>query len=151
VEAREPELREDFRRRALGAAVVVFTLAGVALVLSTRAAPRVAAGVVAAPWSVPLHVCTGAAAIVAIAGLWFRRFRMARVAAAAQVSLILWGWALAQFPFVVPMTLSIRRAAAPRVTLQLLVVGLAAGAVILLPSLRYLFRTFKSDSAQSVE
>ena len=30
--------------------------------------------------------------------LWRRRYRLARVAAAGQVSPILWGWALALFP-----------------------------------------------------
>jgi cytochrome d ubiquinol oxidase subunit II len=56
--------------------------------------------------------------------------------------LILWGWAVAQFPFVIPPSLSIDAAAAPRVTLLLLLGGLAGGAAILIPSLRYLFRTF---------
>lgn len=149
VDAGESSLREDFRRRGLGAAAAVLVLAAIALLLSMRAAPRVASGVVAAPWSVLLHLCTGAAAVVAIVSLWIRRFRVARIAAAAQVSFILWGWAFAQFPFVVPPTLEIRRAAAPRITLELLVVGLAAGAMILLPSLRYLFRTFKGDGTQS--
>ena len=151
IEARDPMLREDFRRRALGAALVVAASAGLALVLSMRAAPRVAAGVVTAPWSLLLHLCTGGAAVIAIGCLWVRRFPMARIATAAQVTLILWGWALAQFPFIIPMTLPIRRAAAPRITLELLVIGLAAGAVILLPSLRYLFRTFKSDAARAVK
>jgi cytochrome bd ubiquinol oxidase subunit II len=145
VDARDARLRENFRGRALGAAVVVFALAGVALMLSMRGAPRVAQGVVSAWWSLPLHLCAGAAAILAIACLWLRRFRIARIAAAAQVSLILWGWALAQFPFLIPTTLTIRQAAAPRITLELLVIGLAAGAVILVPSLRYLFRTFKRE------
>lgn len=148
VEARDPMLRADFRRRALGAAAAVFILAGIALALSARAAPRVAAGIVTAPWSLLLHLCTGAAAVAAILCLWLEAFRAARIAAAAQVSFILWGWALAQFPFIIPMTLPIRRAAAPRITLELLVIGLAAGAIILLPSLRYLFRTFKSKSVR---
>jgi hypothetical protein len=36
-----------------------------------------------------------------------RRHRLARVAAAIQVSLILWGWALAQDPYVEPPALTI--------------------------------------------
>lgn len=151
IEAREPALREDFRRRALFAAAAVFALAAIALGLSMGAAPRVAAGVVTAPWSILLQVLTGAAALTAIAALWLRRYRLARLATGAQVSLILWGWALAQFPFVIPTTLTIRQAAAPRITLELLVTGLAAGAVILLPSLRYLFRMFKGRTAKPVK
>ncbi|MEP6495880.1 MAG: cytochrome d ubiquinol oxidase subunit II [bacterium] len=149
IEARDADLREDFRRRGLVAAVVVFALAGVALYLSRSTAPRMTAGIVAAPWSLPLHVCTGAAAIVAIVALWVRRYHVARIAAATQVSLILWGWALAQYPFIIPNTLTIRAAASPPVTLKLLLIGLAGGGAILIPSLRYLFRTFAGRAADS--
>ena len=77
--------------------------------------------------------------------LWVRRFHLARVAAAAQVSLILWGWAIVQAPYVVPPTLTIRGAAAPRVTLVLLIGALTAGAVVLVPALVYLYRTFAAE------
>ena len=139
-------LREAFRRRALGAALVVFVLAAAALALSFQAAPRVARGVAGAWWSMPLHLGTAAAAITAIVALWRRRYRLARVAVAAQVSLVLWGWALAQLPYLVPPTLTLRDAASPRVTLTLLLIGLCVGFVILIPSLRYLYRTFARTS-----
>jgi cytochrome d ubiquinol oxidase subunit II len=140
--APDDALREDFRKRALAAAAGVFVLAGVALLLAAEAAPRLAHGVATSAWAVVLHLLTGAAAITAIVALWRRRYRLARVAAVAQVSCILWGWAFAQYPFVVPPTLSIDGAAAPRETLVLLLAGLAVGALALIPSLRYLFRTF---------
>ena len=136
------QLAEDFRRRALAAAVAVFVTAAVGLALSSAAAPRIASRVTQAPWALVLHLCTAVAAIVAVVTLWNRRYRAARVAAIAQMSCILWGWAFAQYPFIIPMTLTIRQAAAPDVTLTLLLCGLAAGAAILVPSLRYLFRTF---------
>jgi cytochrome d ubiquinol oxidase subunit II len=133
---------EDFRRRAIAAGLVVFVLAFGALALSHREAPQVRTGLTAAPWALALHVLTGAAAIIALGSLWLRKYRVARLSAAAQVSLILWGWALAQYPFVIPPTLSISQAAAPRVTLKLLLAGLASGSAILIPSLVYLLRTF---------
>ncbi len=139
-------LREAFRRRALGAAAAVFIFAGLALALSFRIAPRVAQGVAGTWWSTPLHIATAIAAIAAIASLWRRRYRAARLAAGAQVSLVLWGWALAQFPYLVPPALTIRDAASPRQTLTLLLVGLCAGFMILIPSLRYLYRTFDRAS-----
>lgn len=142
--AKDSALQNDFRRRALAAAVAVFVLAAAALLLARSAAPRVAQGVIGSDWSIVLHLCTGIAAVVAIAALWRRSYRVARAAAAAQVSLILWGWVLAQFPFIVPPSLTIQQAAAPRVTLELLSIGLLVGAAILIPSLRYLFRTFAS-------
>ena len=135
-------LREAFRRRALVAAVAVFVFAAAALALSFQAAPRVAHGVAGAWWSMPLHICTAVAAIASIVALRQRRYRIARIAAGAQASLVLWGWALAQLPYLVPPVLTIRGAASPRATLTLLLVGLCAGFVILIPSLRYLYHTF---------
>ena len=140
VDAEHADLQEDFRIRALAAAAAVFVCAAMALVLARSAAPRVAVGVVGA---LLIQGATASAAITAIAALWLRRYRLARIAAAAQVSLILWGWLISQYPYVIPPTLTIRDVAAPDVTLRLLGLGLAGGAVILLPSLRYLMRTFK--------
>jgi cytochrome bd ubiquinol oxidase subunit II len=152
IEAKDDDaLRDDFRVRALIAAAAVAVLAAVALVLSRSAAPRVIAGVVGGSWSWLLHLCTGAAAVTAIVSLWRRNFRLARVAAAAQVSLILWGWVLAQYPFIIPETVSIRQASAPEVTLTLLLIGLGAGALVLIPSLRYLLRTFAGHAAEAEE
>ena len=67
----------------------------------------------AGPWALPLHIVTGIAAVTAIAALWTRHFHLARVAAAAQVTFILWGWAAAQYPYLLPPTLTIEAAAAP--------------------------------------
>jgi len=143
VEAREPTLQEDFRRRALGAAAAVFVAAFSTLGLALLGAPLMGRGLTTAPWAPALHLATGVAAVVAIWTLWRRRFRLARVAAAAQVSLILWGWALAQYPYLIPPDLTIRAAAAPRITLVLTLWVLGAGALVLFPSLIYLFRVFK--------
>jgi cytochrome d ubiquinol oxidase subunit II len=64
-----------------------------------------------------------------------------------QVTCILWGWVLSQYPFIVPETVSIRDGAAPRETLSLLFIGLAVGTLVLAPSLRYLFRLFATPVA----
>lgn len=140
VEAWDDGLRDDFRRRALIMAAIVFALAAAALVVAGSTAPRLAGGVVRASW---LQAATAASALTAVVTLWMRRYRAARVAAAVQVSLILWGWLLAQYPYVIPPALSIRDTAAPAVTLKLLVVGTGIGAAVLLPSLRYLFGAFR--------
>ncbi|PYO59413.1 MAG: hypothetical protein DMD70_12895 [Gemmatimonadetes bacterium] len=84
-------------------------------------------------------------AITALAALWVRRWRVARGAAVTQVSLILWGWALSQYPDILPPDLSIASAAAPAATLRLVLGALALGGLVLLPSLFYLFRVFKGS------
>jgi cytochrome bd-type quinol oxidase subunit 2 len=60
----------------------------------------------------------------------------------AQVTLIVWGWALTQYPYLIRPHLTFRAAAAPRATLVLLLQVLACGAAVVLPSLVYLFRIF---------
>jgi cytochrome d ubiquinol oxidase subunit II len=64
-----------------------------------------------------------------------------------QVSLIFWGWPLAQYPFLLPPNYTIANAAAPNTTLRLTLIALAVGAVVLLPSLWYLFQVFKTVPA----
>jgi cytochrome d ubiquinol oxidase subunit II len=147
METHDPELCEDFRRRALGAGVAVFFASALVLLLSHDAAPLVRTGLMASSWALPLHLATGASAVVVLAALWFRRFRLARVAVGLQVSLIFWGWALAQYPLLVPPDLTIANSAAPASTLRLVLIALGVGGAVLLPSLWYLFQVFKTVPA----
>jgi cytochrome d ubiquinol oxidase subunit II len=73
------------------------------------------------------------------------------VAAGLQVSLIFWGWALAQYPFLVPPDLTIANSAAPASTLRLVLIALGVGGAVLLPSLWYLFQVFKTVPADPGE
>ncbi len=145
LEAGDPEVREDFRRRALASGLAVFLAAMLTLGLAWREAPLVWSGLVTAPRAIPVHLLTGGSATLALWALWTRRFRLARSAAVAQITLILWGWALAQFPWLLPPSLGISDAAAPAITLKLTLGALALGAAVLLPSLHYLFKVFKSQ------
>jgi cytochrome bd ubiquinol oxidase subunit II len=139
---REPALRDAFRQRALWSAGAMFVAAFGALAAMTT--PHVMSELTAGG-ALALQLAIAATALTAIGALYERRWRFARVAAAAQVSLIIWGWVLVQAPYVLPPTMTIRDAAAPRVTLELLLGALAAGAVLLLPALVYLFRTFGAE------
>ena len=147
LEAEDRELRADFRTRALGTGVALFGAAALALLLSARYAPLVRNGLIFAGWAVPLHAFTAVAAITALAALARGAWRVARIVAAIQVSLILWGWGLSQYPYILPPDLTIGDAAAPAATLRLALGALALGAVVLLPSLAYLFRVFKKSPA----
>jgi cytochrome d ubiquinol oxidase subunit II len=104
---------------------------------------------VESPYAMPFHLATGAAALAAIAMLWTRRWRLARLAAAAQVSLILWGWAAGQYPHLVPPTVTIEGAAASEKTIGLVLVALVVGSLVLFPSLWYLIRVFKGRLIKS--
>jgi cytochrome d ubiquinol oxidase subunit II len=142
-EAREEELRADFRRRALGAGIASGALAFLALALARTAAPPLWAGLMAGGWSLPFHALTALCALGALWALWTKSDALAQAAAIAQVALVLWGWAMAQFPFVIPPDVTFEAAAAPAAVLRAVLWALAAGLVVLAPSLFYLYRVFK--------
>ena len=133
-------LREDFRARAIAAWAVAGGLAVVVFLLAGSGAPEIRAGL---SWPVPL--VTAVAAAGALLALVRRRYRVARACAAAQVALIVAGWGLAQFPYLVEPDLTLSSAAGPRVTLRLVAWTLAAGSVVLVPSFVYLYRVFKTE------
>lgn len=144
VEAEGP-LREDFRRRALVAGAAVFVAAALTLGLSARHAPLVFQGLTGRPWSLPLHLATGAAALTAFGALALRRVRLARLAAAAQVTLVVVGWGAAQYPWLVVPDVTLASASAPRQVQVAVLAAVAAGAVTLFPSLYLLLRVFKGE------
>jgi cytochrome d ubiquinol oxidase subunit II len=134
LETPDPELQGDFRLRAIGAGVWVLVMAGLALAVAPHR-------------NVVDHrmaVLVGIAALITFWALWKRRYPVARIAAAAEVTLILWGWGVAQFPYMLPPDLTIAGAAAPLRTLNLTLIALILGAIVLLPSLYYLFKVFKT-------
>ena len=149
LEAPEGALREDFRRRAIASGVAVGAAALLALVTAGTSAPLLRHGLIGSRWALPFQLITGAVAIGALAALVRRSYALARVAAMLQVSLVLWGWAWSQYPYVVPPDLTIASAAAPPATLQLVIAALVLGALVLVPSLFYLFRVFKGGDRPS--
>ncbi len=139
LEAGDPETRGAFRARALLSGAAVGVLAATALLLASA---ELRAELISSSWAIPLHLFTGACAVAAFVCLWLKRDQIARLAAAAQVALILWGWALTQYPYAIRPQLTLAAAAAPPNVLVLLVEVLAAGGILLLPSLALLFWIF---------
>ena len=138
----QPDLQNDFRLRAFWAEAALIPLAILVFIASKNDAPFMHRGLT--NWWAPLLLLwTALSALTATVALWSRRFYVARIAAVAQVTFILVGWGLAQFPHLVTPDLTLQNAAAPESTLRLLLMALGAGAVVLLPSLLYLFRIFK--------
>ena len=145
LEIEDTELREDFRSRAIGSAIATGVMAGVVLLLSINGAPRISQGLTHRVWSWVLIWTTTLLALAALYGLLSHRYKIARFCAAGEVTLILWGWAFAQFPYLMLPNLTIYAACAPPVTIKLLAGALLAGSLLLLPSYKYLLDVFKSQ------
>jgi cytochrome bd ubiquinol oxidase subunit II len=139
----DSELCRDFRARALAAGVAVGACALLAFLLSGSGAPLIRDGLTRRPWTWPLHGATALCATGALVALARARFRLARVLVAIQTVAILAGWVASQYPFLLVPDLTIWNAAAARETRIWLLIFLAAGVPVLLPSLIVLFRVFK--------
>jgi cytochrome d ubiquinol oxidase subunit II len=133
----EPEIAAEFRRRALGAAVV----AGVVAVAGLVVLRSDARGLFDALLSdgLPAVIVSALAGIATLHAVWRGRYEAARYTAAVAVAAVVGGWALAQSPRLLP-GLTVEQAAAPRETIVAVLVAVAAGALILFPSLALLFR-----------
>ena len=142
VEARDPDLRTLFTRRAMLSCAAVVVAAAVALWQARRGAPEIYAGLrhtVVGPLGVAVAFGLHLGAFVA---LWNARAWAARWCAITGAVVMLWGWALSQFPFLVEPHLTIGNAAPPP-TLHVLALSLLLGSMVLFPLLYYLYRIFK--------
>lgn len=144
LETDDEALQDDFRRRALGAGIAVGAIALPTLGLARAQAPLIWQGLMTGHWSLPLHVATALAALGALGALCRRRYAAARTLAILQVTCILWGWGVAQFPHLLPPDVTILDASAPPAVLRAVLGALIAGAALLVPSLWALYRVFKS-------
>ncbi|MGH3929239.1 MAG: cytochrome d ubiquinol oxidase subunit II, partial [Pseudonocardiaceae bacterium] len=133
-------LFEYFRRRAIITAVLLggVALAGIAVLRAD--APALFDGLTSR--GLPLVLASAAAGISSIFLLGYRRLGLARVAAALAVTAVLWGWAVAQYPYLLQPGLTIDDAAAGAATLRAMLISLVLGAALLVPSLIFLFTLF---------
>jgi cytochrome bd ubiquinol oxidase subunit II len=138
---RHEDLAERFRARALGTATVTGVVGLGGLVVLRADAPLLFAGLTGR--ALPLVALSTVAGIAAILLLALRRYVLVRAVSAVAVAAILVGWAVAQYPYALPPEVTIDAAAAGRSTLVALLVGLAVGAVILVPSLAFLYTLFQ--------
>jgi len=142
VETEGTPLEDDFRRRAIAAGLVSGVLGIAGLVLAPAAAPPLAQALFGR--GLPLTVLALLNGPLALLAVWRSRPRLARIAVIAQVVFVLWAWAIGQWPYLVPTDVTIQGSAAPESTLSALLVVIAAGMALLLPSLWLLFRVFKA-------
>jgi cytochrome d ubiquinol oxidase subunit II len=133
----ERSLVHDFRVRALVSGVVAGALAFAGLLVIRASAPSLWHGLTSGP-GLALVIVSAAAGVLTMVLVWFGRFGPARASAALAVAAVIAGWAAAQEPYVLP-GLTVAEAAAGRSTLIATIVGVAAGAVVLVPSLAVLY------------
>jgi cytochrome d ubiquinol oxidase subunit II len=135
--ARAPDLERYFVRRALVAAVATGALAAAGLVALHADAPVVFDGLKRD--GLPLVILSGVCGIAVLVLLYRGARRGTRVLAAGAVAAVVWGWGVAQHPYLLPPTLTIDEAAAPSATLTSLLIVFGVAVIVVLPVLGLLF------------
>jgi cytochrome bd ubiquinol oxidase subunit II len=151
VRAGLPDMVEAFRRRALGVGALAGAVAiGGLFVIRSDARPLYD-GLTSGGG---LALVTGSAAFGAatLALVWTRRLAAARWTSAAAVACVVVGWAVAQSPDLLRGELTLEQGAAGDATLRALLISVAVGALLLIPSLALLYRlVLRGDLDQQFE
>jgi cytochrome bd ubiquinol oxidase subunit II len=143
------ELRADFRRLAFVASLALGALTALCVPVAFWDAPDFADGLTS-PFSL---LCIMAAVGLGVLSLVILRLgldRLAPLVAAGTVVAVLAGWAAALHPYLILPDLKIADAAAGDATLRAFLIVFPLGALILVPSLLWLFRLFATAGPEEV-
>ncbi len=133
----DDDVAEYFRRRAVKTAVVAALVAAVGVLVLREDAPYLFDGLKSrgAPLVALSAICGAAALVLLIRGA----VRGARVLAVVAVASVVFSWGAAQWPYLLPKSLTVSEAAAPTGTLIALLVAVALAAVTVLPGFALLY------------
>jgi cytochrome d ubiquinol oxidase subunit II len=132
-------LMRYFALRATAAGAVTGGLAGATFAELSASSPYVFHRLTGI--SLPLVAVSIAAGIAVLGMLWLRWYHplILRATAAVAVATVVWGWGLAQYPYLFPTSLALRPGSAPTATLdaEFVVAGLAV--VLVVPGFALLY------------
>jgi cytochrome d ubiquinol oxidase subunit II len=131
------ELTEYFRRRAIVSAVAVAVVGAVGMVVLHDDAPYVFDGMTGR--ALPVVIVGVACGLGALVLLTLGATRYARALAVLAVAGLVVAWGVAQWPYLLPESLTVSDAAAPSGTLQALVVTVVLAVVVVGPGFVLLY------------
>jgi len=137
-----PELVGYFRARALAAGFASGAVAIVAMFAYKADAEFIYEGLTGD--ALPLVIASLLCGIAALALLW-RGGRGARVPAVGAVATMVWAWAVAQHPYLLPQALTIEEGAGVSTTLTWVLVVFVVAVLVVVPSLFLLFTLAQRD------
>lgn len=143
VTAKERQLEDLFRRRALTTGALAGLLAMTGLLVIRVDAELLWRGMTER--GLPFAALSAIAGISSMVAMWVRRYSAARIAAALAVAAVLAGWGASQWPYLVPPDITISDAAAPAEALRAITISIIGGGLLLAPSLYLLFKVFKAE------
>ena len=139
----DDELTAIWRRRALIMGVILGAFSTVGLVIVANYAPDLWAGFLSS--SLPLVAISAVTGFASMLCVWKARYQIAAGAAALTVACVILGWGLAQYPLIVPPAIDVQSSKGPDSVLWAMIIAIAAGAIVLVPALGWLFYLFKGQ------
>jgi cytochrome bd ubiquinol oxidase subunit II len=141
--AGDAELVEQFRRRALGSGLVVGVVSAAGVAVLSADAPELYTELTTGR-ALPFLLIAVLSGLASLLLLWRGAYVAVRLTAAVAVTSLLWGWGLGQYPELLP-GVSIADAAATDAVLAASLGALGVGALLLVPSLWWLYATFQHE------
>ena len=132
-----PDLERYFSTRALVAALVAGAIA-VAGIFEYRADARFIYDGLTSE-GLPLVILSAVCGAGVLALLWRGERRAVRPLAVGAVVAVIWGWGVAQYPYLLPETLTIKDGAAASETLTGILIVFGVAVVVVLPALGFLY------------
>jgi cytochrome bd ubiquinol oxidase subunit II len=133
----DAQLERYFRTRALGVALVAGAVA-VAGIFVLRDDARYVYDRLT-DQGLPLVILSVACGLGALALIARAARHSARPLAVGAVVAVIWGWGVAQFPYLLPERLTISAGAAPDATMTAVLIWFGAAVVLVLPALAFLY------------
>ncbi len=135
--AGDPDLERYFSARALIAALAAGAIALAGILVYRADARFIYDGLTSE--GLPLVIVSAACGLGVLALLWRGQRRGARPLAVGAVVAVIWGWGVAQYPYLLPQTLTIKDGAGPSGTLTAVLVVFGVAVVVVLPALGFLY------------
>jgi len=143
------DLERYFTTRALAAAVVAGGLGAAGIVVLHNDARYVYDGLTSD--GLPLVLLSLLCGVGVLVLLRRGVARGARPLAVGAVAAVIWGWGVAQYPYLLPTTLKIAAGAAPSATLTIVLIVFGVAVVLVIPSIALLFTLAQRDLIQEAE
>ena len=135
--AGDPDLERYFSARALIAALATGAIALAGIFVYRADARYIYDGLTSE--GLPLVILSGLCGLGVLALLWRGAGRGARPLAVGAVVAVIWGWGVAQYPYLLPQTLTINDGAGASETLTAVLVVFGVAVVVVLPALGFLY------------
>ena len=135
--AGDPDLERYFATRALIAALVTGAIALAGIFVYRADARFIYDGLTSE--GLPLVILSALCGLGVLALLWRGERRGARPLAVGAVVAVIWGWGVAQYPYLLPQTLTIDEGAGASATLTGVLIVFGVAVVVVLPALGFLY------------